>query len=421
MYSYQVNLAEKEFEDQLENELNLQYGLTFQKEFTVHDPISGRNHRVDFYIRGPIRAIVEIRFGDPNINQLIDYSNLIKNLFGGAIDIFFITPNKFQIKNEKQIQIFKKNIHWILLPESGNPEKVVKYCFDIINKYILMKTNKLAKEFKIHNVYPIKKDGFAPIEVIGNIPSSSSYDFPKITKPEFIKDVTKKLGPLEDNLINLKHLIKLSEYEKIEKEFEEFIKEYEQEHYTSCALRVGRSLELMVLSLAQAWNVKINVKVLKIIDELDKDFNELNQMMVDLSDIDPKKIDRYTLSIEKKLDIIQQKFNKYQRSYQKSLYDGNKIEFSEPSTAPLNVNAVMKDIKNQFRHSKHEHIKNELKKIDNAKLISNLLEKRNLAAHLDISGKKREFDKKGIDEMLNNLSDLIHLFNNIADNIKRIE
>ena len=176
----------------------------------------------------------------------------------------------------------------------------------------------------------------------------------------------------------------------------------------------------MVLSLAQAWNVKINVKVLKIIDELDKDFNELNQMMVDLSDIEPKKIDRYTLSIEKKLDIIQQKFNKYQRSYQKSLYAGNKIEFSEPTTAPLNVNAVMKDIKNQFRHSKHGHIKNELKKIDNAKLISNLLEKRNLAAHLDISGKKREFDKKGIDEMLNNLSDLIHLFNNIADNIKRI-
>ena len=118
------------------------------------------------------------------------------------------------------------------------------------------------------------------------------------------------------------------------------------------------------------------------------------------------------------MDIIQQKFNEYQRNV---FADKDKIEFSEPSTAPLNVNAVMKDIKNQFRHSNHENIKNELKKIDDAKLISNLLEKRNLAAHLDTSGKKREFDKKGIDEMLSNLKSLIHLFNNIADNIKRIE
>jgi len=108
MHSYQVNLAEKEFEDQLEIELNLQYGLTFQKEFTVHDPISGRNHRVDFYIRGPIRAIVEIRFGDPNINQLINYSNLVKNLFGGAIDIFFITPNKLKLKMKSKNKFLKK-------------------------------------------------------------------------------------------------------------------------------------------------------------------------------------------------------------------------------------------------------------------------------------------------------------------------
>ena len=66
----------------------------------------------------------------------------------------------------------------------------------------------------LSTTYPIKKEGFAPIEVIGNLPLSSSYDFPKIAKPELIKGVTKKLGPLEDNLINLKHLIKLSEYEK---------------------------------------------------------------------------------------------------------------------------------------------------------------------------------------------------------------
>ena len=418
MQSNLVNLAEKEFEDQFAEELNLQYGLTFQKEFTVQDPISRKNHRVDFYIRGPIRAIVEIRFGNPNINQLINYSNLIKTLFGGAIDIFFITPNKIKIKNEKQKQIFNKNIHWILIPKNEEPENVVKYCFDIINKFILMKTNKLGKKFQIQHIYPIRKEGFAPIEVIGNLPLNASYNLPKISKPELTKDGLKKLGPLEDHLINLKHLIKLSEYEKIENEFEEFIKEYEQEHYTSCALRVGRSLELMVLSLAQAWNVKINVKVLKIISELEIDFNELNQMMVDLSDMEHKRIDRYKKSIGRKMDIIQQKFNEYQRN---AFADKDKIEFSEPSTAPLNVNAVMKDIKNQFRHSNHENIKNELKKIDDAKLISNLLEKRNLAAHLDTSGKKREFDKKGIDEMLNNLRSLIHLFNNIADNIKRIE
>ena len=204
MGSYINTLAEKEFEDQFADELNLQYGLTFQKEFTVQDPISGVNSRVDFYIRGPIRAIVEIRFGNPDINQLIDYSNLVKTLFGGAIDIFFITPNKIKIKKEKQKQIFNKNIHWILIPE--NEKNPVKYCFDIINKFILMKTNKLGKEFQIHHVYPIRKEGFAPIEVIGNLPLSSSYNLPKISKPELIKDGLKKLGPLEDQLINLKHL-----------------------------------------------------------------------------------------------------------------------------------------------------------------------------------------------------------------------
>ena len=411
--------SEKKFEEQFANELNLEYGMTFQREFTLYDPVSKSNSRIDFYIRGPIRAIVEIRFGNTNIDQLINYSNLAKNLFGGAVEIFFITPNKIKINEKKQINIFNKNINWILIPENEiNP---ARYCFDIINKFILMKTTKLDKKLKIEHVYPLSKDGFAPIKIINrdeNYQISPNESLVKISKPKLKHGDLKKLGPLEDHLINLKHLIKLSEYEKIENEFEEFIKEYEQEHYTSCALRVGRSLELMVLSLAQAWDVRINVKVLKIINELKNEFNKLNQLMVDLSYIEKERIERQEKSIEKQMDVIQQTFNEYQRNV---FSEKDKLEFFQPSTAPLNIHAVMKDIKNKFNHNNHKNIKKELKKIEDANLISNLLEKRNLAAHLDTSGKKREFDKEGIDEMLKTLGYLIHLFNNVADNIRRKE
>ena len=148
--------SEKKFEEQFANELNLEYGMTFQREFTLYDPVSKSNSRIDFYIRGPIRAIVEIRFGNTNIDQLINYSNLAKNLFGGAVEIFFITPNKIKINEKKQMNIFNKNIHWILIPENEiNP---ARYCFDIINKFILMKTTKLDKKLKIEHVYPVSKD-----------------------------------------------------------------------------------------------------------------------------------------------------------------------------------------------------------------------------------------------------------------------
>ena len=112
----------------------------------------------------------------------------------------------------------------------------------------------------------------------------------------------------------------------------------------------------MVLSLAQAWDVRINVKVLKIINELKNEFNKLNQLMVDLSYIEKERIERQEKSIEKQMDVIQQTFNEYQRNV---FSEKDKLEFFQPSTAPLNIHAVMKDIKNILKtyKSMQTHIK----------------------------------------------------------------
>ena len=71
--------SEKKFEEQFANELNLEYGMTFQREFTLYDPVSKSNSRIDLAFQisgiGQNNYVRSKAYG--NLNKYISFNQKI--------------------------------------------------------------------------------------------------------------------------------------------------------------------------------------------------------------------------------------------------------------------------------------------------------------------------------------------------------
>lgn len=79
----------------------------------------------------------------------------------------------------------------------------------------------------------------------------------------------------DDVLISLKSILSPEQFEILETELSAFSEEYRHEHYTACALRIGRTLEHVIYALARDWGVKINRTTLQVLSDLGKQFGAI--------------------------------------------------------------------------------------------------------------------------------------------------
>jgi len=249
-------------------------------------------------------------------------------------------------------------------------------------------------------------------------PPSHQPLLPGISKEEVPTPLKKELSPpkrgfgdagrLNFVLHSLHGLIDEKKYYVISREFEELNKHYVQKSYTSSGLRAGRALEFMFFSLAESWSISLTKERIRELQLVVNNMINIESNII--KDLDEEKSlgSKKKLQIEKSLSRVSRKIE----LLKKNLDKGFSCE-SQKKSSPF---ALFKDIERAFAGD--DEISRDLEHIKDNDLIKKVMDKRNIAAHADISGKFNELDKSQVDTMIRDLEEIIFRLVNIASALK---
>jgi len=222
-------------------------------------------------------------------------------------------------------------------------------------------------------------------------------------------DVRKRLYP------DLKSLLNLIDNENIrtviEHELTQLCNEFEEEHYTSCGLRVGRLVESLIYGLAISCSVSVCSPRIKALNKIEEIMKEIKSMYLDYCDLDVE------AQKEQKMRSIKDKLT----SIASAVIDvpgeikSDRIEYDEKS--PKYPQAILRDV-----YSKYKKIKDVRSIYDGTNLekhLDKIMKIRNMAAHADINSCKQEFDKEQINDMIECLRELMNTLSKLLFVIKQ--
>ena len=227
--------------------------------------------------------------------------------------------------------------------------------------------------------------------------------FPKKDRIYSIDTLEQEAGKLSDILVSFRPFMNVNHFETLKQEITQFNEEYISGHYTTAALRVGRTLEHVIYTLAQALNVDVNKKTLKILDDIDNSFNQIRKHFINFSNIEQNK------RSGKKKNLIKNITNMTAKLVSLATEIDN--EHEEKIAGIVNTESILRDIKAKFDHIKE--IRDELRELENSNLIKKITDKRNEAAHANLSGEVTEFTKNDIDEIIETLRTILFRLVNI--------
>ena len=213
-------------------------------------------------------------------------------------------------------------------------------------------------------------------------------------------------------LIQVRSMLDTADFLKLSEELEELNAELQSKHYTSSALRVGRTLELLIYTFANAWGVRLDVPFVKAIEELRQNFASVSNTIVDYYYSESEKKD-------KARDRVEQQTSKLSSNITKLVFslDNLNIDENDKKRTPLQISAILRDVKQKF--SSIEFIREEVDNILNGRELDSLRKLRNNAAHPDIFGNSVVIDEFRISEMVENLNSILSSLVQINENVPK--
>jgi hypothetical protein len=369
------NLTAQQFEQCLREELAAA-GVQTVQEFAI-ELEDGSRIRADLYISSPQRALVEVKvLADENSHRHIEKARsqlaTMRQSFDEQTIGFMVLLNQSQ----KTIKItFQED--WLVVVDVSGADAAATAAASI--KRILYE----------------------------NIPSDR---LSTLGQNEFFNEIP-GAGRLSNVLVNFRARIDAGAFHVLTQEAESFFKEYRSGHYTASALCIGRMVEFSVYTLANAWLVPIDKSTIAIINSLEDRFKELTKSIVQYAHIDDEIIR------EKDLTALKKKIVSFS-----ALVNDLSIKIHDPqevieTTYKINVESILRDIKRRYKYI--ETVGNEIDILLSDSSIRQLLDKRNRAAHADMSGTRTEFKMQDIDDMIEKLRTVFLRLGNIADAISR--
>ena len=340
--------------------------------------------RVDFYIHYPTRAFIELKFPPPGSSLGVGALAQIRHYyycFKKEVIPIFVAP--------KDLTQSVKSI-------SGD----LPICFidlDPLDPLAPMKAAKNIRNKMVHCEYPFNKIGIW----------KSDYDFEKSKKG--IQEIQKKVGELDNVLLSFAPLIDKENFKVLQEEISSFNIEFQTNHFTTAALRIGRTIEFIFYSLARAWGINLNKKSIKKIQQVKDLFNSFEKQIIDYNNIEYDDKKDYLKKLQDKSQQITIKIQNLIDNI-----DDNKIEETE---VPINIYSILSDIKKHYKGD--IDILEEVNLLDKEGLIRKVMKKRNSAAHADTSGNRREFNKEDLEDMINDMRSLLFRLCNIASIIQK--
>ena len=451
-------------------------GLELVHNFRVPGEI-GR--QVELYIPNLPRSIIEIkalRSPDPSVlnaavDQLLDYGTLVESEFGGTLMLFLVLFGEFDRTMREQIEgrlaqlpgaevvyggPLSESVEtlaaraavqirtlraeqlptiYLQLDEINTSEKIRQRPVppgELDNLVEFIKTHGFTEPLLVYQQTDdsyVLVDGHRRIAALQRLREESTTPgseelFNKIPAKllsKLLNGAWDKDTPIRDRLTPvLKSIIQLVEKKErkdvIQDEFNELCQEHETDHYTSCALRVGRLLEYLVYCLATDWGIPVNHQMLHVMAELDKETDKLKVAFFRyyecLATLSEKANERKKTSLVEKIETIQKRLNEVLGKIALP-----KSETVIESTAPRNVRVILTDIKNKY--IRIELVRKTIDSInEKGGLVQRIFDFRNEAAHADTKLEKREVDPSKVESMIEDLREIVNLLTNVGEAVR---
>jgi hypothetical protein len=368
-----------EFETSLINELE-RLGAFVIPQFRV----PGTHTYVDFYIASPARAFVEIKLRESpilsDLRRMLYQLEHLRREFGGEIVPIVIVGGEPWHSSPLTQEFRDLGVFILSLDNSAPDVSSSTYCAKEIQKFLM------------HLPYRFKG-----IEFFATKASPSRENLPSklMSAPDIFLDV----------LVSLKSVLGAEQFVILEQELSAFSEEYRHEHYTACALRIGRTLEHVVYALARDWGVNVNRATLQVLSDLDNSFDQLSGAVIAYATTDENERTRRMKLVQDRLVEIQKKLIRLNFDIHSDLHP-------KSTDVPVNVESILRDIRKQF--GRNNKVLDAINNIIDKNIVRKILDARNNAAHASTNGVRRELSKNDIDNAVELLRTALFLFGNVA-------
>jgi len=220
-----------------------------------------------------------------------------------------------------------------------------------------------------------------------------------------------KEGMFKDVLPIFKDSLGLEKYSLLEKEVLDFEEEYQSNHYTTAALRIGRTLEFVVYTLVKSWGIKTSVASTSRIDKLNSSYKSLNDKLItfysDKDLLDEDELENNNKSLIKAINHVTNSLTEIAGNLQK-----DEVYITEE---PVKIHALLNFVRKEKIQQKE--IRQAIDNLNNSKLITKTYDARNQAAHANHIGLKKDFNKEDIKLMAEDLKEILFHLSNINGTI----
>ena len=335
-------------------------------------------------------SITKFKFSiaDHEIHQLSDWQahNLENTLF--TSDSSFNILNIYKVAGEKFQHYFPHLKKWSLSMQLLETDK--GWFIDATNK------NHGATEWKIQQYHNCRV----------------TYSVGGELKPLWLqKDNVFNRQPIQEGMFKdvlpiFKDSLGPEKYALLEKEVLDFEEEYQSNHYTTAALRIGRTLEFIVYTLVKSWGIKTSVTSTVRLDKLDSNYKSLREKLITFYSEEyssNEELKKAKNSLSKAIGHVQAPLNEISINL-----DEDEVYSTEK---PISVRALLNYVRKE--KIQQEDVRNAIEDLDNSKLIDKTYDARNQAAHANYAGLKKDFNKEDVKLMAEDLKEILFKLSNI--------
>jgi hypothetical protein len=205
-----------------------------------------------------------------------------------------------------------------------------------------------------------------------------------------------------------KDLVPTERYFTLEHEVRQLLEEHTREHYTACALRVGRCLEFVIYSVAVTWGVKVDEVLLKTLAFLERETQRIGSIVLELRDAPKNRKAQVRHQVIEAIVNLQKRLVRFTADFEH--------EIPDEATTPRRVAAILRDIRKRYGAS--DVVRSTLDAIE--PLAQETLRYRNQAAHADPKGRPREVERESVEQMLETLQRVLFDLSRVGEEIAAI-
>lgn len=198
-------------------------------------------------------------------------------------------------------------------------------------------------------------------------------------------------------------------------EMQFLLEEFKLGHFTACAMRGGRSLEIMVYELSRRWGIDIQDATFGKLDELRKTLDRIGDLIGDYQVSANEQ--RKTLGEELEKALIS--LNANSMSLALAVKGEQQIQLSNTEIAPRPVVSLLKKIQKRYGHldGTGENIRSLFVKdpgSQDGSLIARIIRIRNRAAHANTQGEMQEIDEASVRKLIDDINVMLLRLSNVG-------